>query len=546
MSLLNQKTTLALCGVVILTGGFFAIKAHSATHHTTPVQNLNLSEAAPITSLDVAKITDATSSHQLSQVDEGLYRLDAKSRVQNALAKQTTVSPDGKHYTITLAKNGKWSNGQPVTAQDFVYSWKRTLNPRSKSEFTYQFANIQNATAIAAGKKPASSLGVTTNGKYQLKITLAKPATYFKQMLASTTFYPLNQKAVNQYGKKYGSSAKTTVYNGPFRLTKWNGTNDNWTLTKNPTYRQKNLVKLNHINFQVLKSNATAYNLYQSKKLDTVTLNGEQTKQNQNNPALKTLSAGRIGFIQYNQKDSLAQNRNLRTALSLAINRQQLAKQVLQNGSKPASTFAIHNMLKNPQTGADFVHDATVKETADYHPQKAQQLFNTALKQLHRRNVTLTITAGDDDTSKQLTEFIQSTLTSHLKHLKINVKSVPFPAMLSAVSKGNFQLNVTSWSMDFADPIQSLQIITSDNNSNMGHYQSQAYDRAIKLAEGPDALKANARYHDLVTAAQTALKDQAVTPLYEGRTSSLVNPNLRGVTYNQFNGIADYRTAYLK
>ena len=545
MSKRNKKTTIAaICGIVLI-GGAFAIKAHSSATQKTPAQVLNLYQSATISSLDTAKITDSVSSGQLSQVGEGLYRLDANSRAVNALAQKTTISKDGKHYTIDLKHDGKWSNGDSVTAKDFVYSWKRTLDPKSKSEFTYQFANIQNANAIAAGKMSPQKLGVTASGTYQLKITLAKPASYFKQMMASTTYYPLDQKAVTKYGSKYGTSAKTTVYNGPYVLTGWNGTNDTWKLKKNTTYRDKAAIKLTSIHYQVIKANSTAYNLYQSKKLSTVTLNGEQTKQNKNNANLKALASGRIGFIQYNQKNPITANQNLRQALSLAVNRQQLTNKVLQDGSLPATTFAVRNMAKNPKTGADFTKDATVAGTADYQPAKAKALFKKALTQLHKSKLTLTLTCGDDDTTKQVAEYLQSTMTNTLKGLTVNVKAVPFPSMLASVSKGNFEANLTGWSMDFADPIQSLQILGSTNNSNMGHYDSEAYDQALTAAEGSDALNSTQRYQDLVKAARTAMTDQAVTPLYDARTSTLVTPEIKGVVYNKFNGQPDYRTAYV-
>ncbi|WP_418611159.1 peptide ABC transporter substrate-binding protein [Levilactobacillus brevis] len=544
MSLLDRKKALAVCGGIILIGGIFAVTAHSKSTKTATAQHLNLYETATIASLDTAKITDSVSSNTLSQVGEGLYRLDANSQAENALATKTTVTNDGHTYTIKLKPNTKWSNGQPVTAQDFVYSWERMLNPKSKSEFTYQFANIKNATAIAAGKKAPSTLGVKAVGKYQLKITLSKPASYFKRMLASTTYYPLNKAAVEKYGNQYGSSAKTTVYNGPFVLKNWTGTNDNWKLVKNPAYSAAKTVKLSSINYQVIKASSTAYNLYQSKKLDTVTLNGEETTQNKNNQDLKSLAAGRIGFMQYNEKNRLTANATLRRAISLAINRQQLTSKVLKDGSKPAKTFAIHNMLKNPKTGADFTTDAQVANTADYNPTLAKQLYQKALKQLGKHHVTLTLTCQDDDTTKNLAEFIQSALTSKLG-LKVTVQALPFQTMLGNISKGNFEANLTGWSMDYADPIQSLQILTSTNNSNMGHYNSRTYDQAIQHAEGTDALNKTARYQDLIKAAKTAMTDQAVTPLYEAHTSTLVNPKVKGVIYNKFNGSADYRQAYV-
>jgi len=546
MSFLTQKKSLILGGSLILIGGIgFTIHANAqpAKHHAN--QSINLYEKTTLTSLDASKITDSVSNSVLSQVDEGLYRLNQNSQPVNALATKTTVSKDGKTYTINLKHNGRWSNGDPVTAKDFVYSWKRTLTPKTKSEFTYLFTNIKNADAIAAGKKAPETLGAKAVNNYQLKITLSKPASYFKQVLAGVTFYPINQKSVQKYGQSYGTSAKKTVYNGAFKLSGWTGTNDSWTLTKNTTYQAKKAVKLNKINYQVIKSGTTAYNLYQANKLDTVTLTGEQNVQNKQNSELKTLSAGQIGFIQYNQKDKTAANHDLRTAISLAINRQQLTKTVLENGSVPAKTFAVKNMLKNPQNGHDFVSDAAIKGTTSLDLAQAKRLFQSAKKQLHQNKLSLTITCGDDDTTHQAAEFIQGQLTSHLKGLKVSVRAMPFNAMLTKVSQGDFQLNLTSWNMDFADPSQALTILTSQSNSNMGHYNNKRFDQAMTTADGQDAMNTTARYRDLVKATKIAMQDQAVTPLYEGGSNVLIKSSLKGVSINKFSGAMSYRTAYV-
>ncbi|PWG00438.1 peptide ABC transporter substrate-binding protein [Levilactobacillus bambusae] len=546
MSLLTNKKVLLLGGLTLAIGIGVAIHATSAPARTSQAQTLNLYESTNLISLDASKITDSVSSAQLSQVGEGLYRLNADSQPQNALATHTAVTNQGTTYTINLRHDGKWSNGQPVTASDFVYSWERTLDPKTKSEFTYLFANIQNAKAIVAGQKQPRTLGVQATGKFQLQINLTKPVPYFKKLLAGTTFYPLNETAVKEYGKRYGTSAQTTVYNGPFKLVGWNGTNNNWQLTKNPAYWGKKAVKLHQINYQVIKSESTAYNLYQSNQLDMVTLSGQANLQNQHNPNLKTLPTGRIGFIQYNQKDKLAANQNLRTAISLAINRQQLVHNVLQDGSVAASTFGVHQMLKNPKSGQDFVADTKISQTASYNLSAAQARFKQAQRELGHHQLTLTITCGDDETSQKLATFIQGQLTSHLSGLRVTIRPMPFTAMLTKVSQGNFQLNLTSWGMDFADPSQALTILTSDSNSNMGHYSSQTYDADMAKADGSDANNAPARYQDLITAEKTALKDQAVTPLYEGGSHILVKPTVHGVVSNKFNGNLDFRTAYMK
>ncbi|HAT55405.1 MAG TPA: peptide ABC transporter substrate-binding protein [Lactobacillus sp.] len=542
----SQKILLTIGGVAVIGGIAFTVNAQSKPAKTAVSQTLNLSEGTAIMSLDPAKITDNVSGEQLSQVDDGLYRLNAKSQPINALATKTTISKDGKTYVIKLRHDAKWSNGQKVTAHDFVYSWERTLNPQSKSEFTYLFSNIKNADAISTGKKAPSTLGVKADGDYQLTITLSKPAPYFKKVLANTTFYPVNQQAVKKYGRSYGTSAAKTVYNGAFVLKGWTGTNDTWTLNKNAKYYAKNVVKLNKINYQVIKSTTTSYNLYQSNKLDAVTLSGEQNVQNQNNTERKTLPTGTLEFIQFNEKDKTAANRDLRTAVSLAINRSQLTKKVLENGSTPAKTFAVKNMAKNPKTGQDFTSDAYVKNTVDYNVKQAQALYRQAKKQLGTQHITLTLTCGDNDATHQVAEFIQGQLTSHLPGIKVNVKAMPFTAMLGKVSKGDFQLNLAGWNMDFADPSRGLTILTSSSNSNMGHYHSKRFDQLMAKADGADALNTTKRYQDLVQAAQTATRDQAGVSLYEGSMNLLVKSKVKGVIYNNFSGVPSYRTAYVK
>src|SRR5699024_10975301 len=143
------------------------------------------------------------------------------------------------------------------------------------SQDAFYLYQVKNAEAVNKGKQPLSALGIKADGKYKLTVQLSKPVSYFKKLLAWPPFYPLNQKAVDQYGKKYGTSSATTVYNGPFRLTKWNGTGKSWTLAKNQTYWDKKAVHLTKINEQVTESTTTSYNLYNAKKTDETLLSGQ-------------------------------------------------------------------------------------------------------------------------------------------------------------------------------------------------------------------------------------------------------------------------------
>lgn len=548
MSISVIKRSLLSIGILATTVLLAACGSKSSNQGSTKLasnQKISLSTTAEITSLDLSKIYDKTSFIQIDETFEGLYRYDANGNVEPALATKTKISKDGKTYTINIRHNAKWSNGDPVTAKDFVYSWQRAVNPKTASQYTYLFDNVKNADAIVNGKLSPNKLGVKANGKYQLKVQLARPTTYFKMVMARETLYPLDQKVVEKYGKKYGTSAKYTVYNGPFKNVGWTGTNDSWKLVKNNQYWDKKAVKLSQINYTVAKSPSTAYNLFQSGKLDLISLVGEQAKQlGKSKDAVKRPLAA-TEYLQYNQRKGVFKNRNLRLAFSLALNRSQLINKVMQNGSIVSKGFVPADFAKNPKTGEDFAKEAYVPGTVDHDATKAKQYYKKALSQLGKKNLTIKLLSADDDQTKDVIEFIQSELQETLPGLKVESSSIPFASMLARASAGNFEVNFTGWSADFADPISFLSQFTSNNPENNGKWSSQAFDQAIKDSNNKDANNATKRWQDLINAEKILATDQGITPIYQANGIDLVNPKLKGVVYDRINGHYDYRTAYL-
>lgn len=227
-------------------------------------QHMTWVAAGELTTIDLSKATDAISFAQLNNVMEGLYYLGPHAVPKNALATNTKVSNDNKTWTFTLKKNAKWSNGDPITAQDFVYSWQRTVNPKTESEYSYLFAGIKNANNIVAGKKKVNSLGIKAVGKHKIIVNLDKQIPYFKILLTFPTFFPQDQKAVAKGGSKYGTQSKYMVYDGPYVQKGWDGSNLSWQLVKNQHYWDKKAVKLNHIDYSVQKEPSTSFNLYQA------------------------------------------------------------------------------------------------------------------------------------------------------------------------------------------------------------------------------------------------------------------------------------------
>ncbi|CDR73804.1 Peptide binding protein (fragment) [Lactobacillus delbrueckii subsp. bulgaricus] len=178
-----------LAGVAVLFSGAL-LTACGQSKGASEKLVLNWMTSAEIITMDPSKATDATSFTQMENTMEGLYQLDKDNQAKEALATKAAQSKDGLTWTFDLRKDGKWSNGQAVTAKDFVYSWQRTVNPKTASQYSYIFSGIKNADAIVAGKKAPSSLGVKALGKYKLQVKLDHKLPYFKLLLAFPVFFP--------------------------------------------------------------------------------------------------------------------------------------------------------------------------------------------------------------------------------------------------------------------------------------------------------------------------------------------------------------------
>lgn len=219
------------------------------------------------------------------------------------------------------------------------------------------YAIIKNGEAISQGKAPVNSLGIKALGKYKVQVTLANPIPYLPQILEGAQFYPQNSKLVKKLGSKYGTSSKNLVYNGPFTVSGWTGSNLKWTYKKNPTYWNKKIVDLNKVNVQVVQTPSTGVNLFRSGELDYTTLTSDFVKQYQNNSSYHTKVTPTNGYLSFNLKRKSTGNVHIRRAISRAINKQQLVKTVLHQG-KVSNGIVAANFITDQATGNDYRKDA--------------------------------------------------------------------------------------------------------------------------------------------------------------------------------------------
>ncbi|MEN2327555.1 peptide ABC transporter substrate-binding protein [Lacticaseibacillus paracasei] len=507
-------------------------------------ETFNRMEKNVISTMDNAHITDVISGQAAVDTGDGLYRYKGKKLEPAVATKVVKPTNNGLTYTFNLRKT-KWSNGDPVTAKDFVFAWKRAADPKTKSEYAYLFSGFKNADDITAGKKAASTLGVKAEGDYKLVVTMDRPVPYFSTMMVNPVFFPLNQKTVDKYGKKFGTQSKYLVFNGPFKLTNWNGTGNSWDEVKNTFYWNAKQVKLDKIHVQVVKDSNTAANLFATKKLDDAVLTGEIAKQHATDKDYVGDKQGRTTYLDMNEeKVPDFKNLKLRQAVAMAINRDEFANKVIGDGSFGISTITPENSGSNPKTGEDFSKEAAKesKTVQTYDLKKAKQLWAEGLKEVGKSGEDVTLTTDDTDVAKKSAEYLQSAL-EQLPGMKVSISSVPFKTRIQRSLDGSAQFILSGWQGDFPDPISFLDLYTTGNTYNFSHWSNKQYDDLIKASKGTDANSETKRYDDLLKAQELLSKESPVATLYQTVQGHLRNPKLKGATFspaNMYNFVGAY------
>lgn len=540
-----------LAGVVTISLGMLLAacgNGNSSNKSVAQSGTLNLSTTAPLDTIDISK---STGFGQTGNVFESFYRLGKNGKPTAGLAKTGTVSKDGKTWTFKI-RDSKWSNGDPVVAQDFVYSWRRSLNPKTVSPYAYLFSGVKNADAIIAGKKSPNALGISAPDKKTVVVKLNRPIAYFKVLMAYPLFGPQNEKVVKKYGNRYATEAQYQVYSGPFKIKGWNGTNDTWSFVKNNDYWDKKAVKLNKIHYQVVKSNNTGYQMYQQGKLDLTPLSSEQVKNLKSNNDFTQYPYSLVRFLLYNFKDKNAVNRkalnnkNIRLALSLSIDRDIVTKKVLGNGSTLPKGFVANDLAANPKTGIDFAKEQAVKNTVDYNPALAKKYWQKGLQEIGQKSLTFDVLSSNDEAdSDQLTQYLQSQWTKELKGIKINITNIPDKSTTSRAQQGNFDIYLSHWGGDFNDPMTFMQIPMTGTSYNYGKWSNSEYDNLVKKAGNQDANNPDIRWNDLISAAKIVNSNQAITPIYQQTTAYLQNKRVHGIIHNTAGTQWSYKYAYV-
>lgn len=487
-----------------------------------------------ITSLDSALATDTLSFDMYNQIYEGLYTLDKDDKAQPGVAKEMPKeSNGGKTLTIELRKDAKWSNGDPVTAHDFEFAWKRVVNPETASEYAYIMYDLKNAEDINMGKKDVDELGVKAVDDHTLKVELNKPIPYINEMFAFGTFMPQNEKVVKKHGQQYGTTADKTVFNGPFKIEQWR-VEDKIQLVKNEDYWDKEAVHLDRVNYKVLKDQQAGASLYDTGSVDDTVITADQVDKYEDNAGLKKRLLASTFYIKLNQKTVPAfKNKDMRLAISQAINKEGYVNAVKNDGSEATDGFTSKLTAETPD-GKDFAE--TIDSPLSYNPEAAKEHYEKAKKDLGIKDLTFTMNTEDTPSSKISAEYIKAQVEKTLPGVTMKIKQLPFKQRLNQESSETHEASLSGWGPDYPDPLTFLSIMTTGAAQNNTGWGSKEYDQLIEDANGKLLKKPEERNAAMKKAEEMMLEDAPVAPIYQKGEAHLTNPQVKGLIYHQIGG----------
>lgn len=491
---------------------------------------LKVAKDTELASMDQHIATDGLSFEVIAATIEGLYTLDADGNAIPAIAKSYDVSEDGLVYTFHLREDAKWSNGDPVMANDFVYAWRRLVDPNTASEYAFimDVAGVKNAASVNAGEASLEELGVKAVDDYTLEVTLALPVPYFLQLMTFPSFFPMNEAFVIEKGAEYAQSPDGLLANGPFKMTEWTQ-GHSFKVEKNDSYYDKDNVNIDGIEYKIMKDSQTAALEFESGNLDVVRLAGEIVDLYKENEAFTLIHEGYLWYIAPNEQVEELQNVNLRQALGRAVNKEQLTETVLNDGSTVAN-FIVPVTLATGPDGKDF-RETSPNDYMTYDVAVAQEYWEKAKAELGIETLTLELLFEDTDSMKKCAEFIQSELQTNLPGLTIELKSQPKKNRLELMRAGDYQLGITRWGPDYADPTTYLDMFITGGSNNYPNYSSEEYDTLMNsIGKGDLVYDIEARWEAMKEAEELLIaEDAAALPMYQQGNTYLIDQQVKGI-----------------
>lgn len=485
--------------------------------------------------------TDQVSSMVLGHVMQGLLRYDAAGRLVPGVAERWQIDAEGA--TFHLRADARWSDGEPVTAHDFVFAWRTVVDPASASQYAFILFPIQNAEAITQGKKPVTALGVRAKDDRTLVITFERPIAHFEKLVAYTTYYPVRESFYRATKGRYGADHDTILYNGPFTITRWvHGAQ--LRIEKNPHYWDRDRIRLNVIDFAYFTEDpSTQVNLFKDGRIALTGLSEQSLEEAlRQRWHINRFMDGSVFYAEFNHRpERLTHNRNLRLAIAHALDADELVNKVIKiPGFIPARSL-FPSWLQGAERTLREEYPAPVRIPD---PKAARAYLAQALQELGlERLPPLMLLTGDTPLAAKQAEYYQARLSERLG-IDIRIDKQTFKQRLAKMTSGEFDLVAAGWGPDFNDPLTFGDLFASWNLNNRGKYNNPALDRQVRIAM--DSLDPKVRMAAFGAIQDIIIDDAVIVPEYERGLVFVVDPRLKGVVRRAVGTDPDYSYAWIE
>ncbi|HHQ6600395.1 ABC transporter substrate-binding protein [Serratia fonticola] len=489
-----------------------------------PLQRMVINNGSEVASLDPHKVEGTPESNIILNLLEGLVSTDANGHLAPVVA-ESWENTDYQTWTFHLRPGAVWSDGSPVTAQDFVYSWQRLADPKTGSPYAsyLQYARIENIDAILAGKKPPESLGVSAIDDKTLKVTLSEPVPYFVSMLSHTSMKPVKQAVVEKFGDKW-TLPQNYVGNGAYRLSEW-VVNERIVLERNPSYWNNSKTVIEQATFLPLSSEVSDINRYRSGEIDITNsaippnlyakMKREIPEQLHVNPYLCTF------YYEINNQRAPFTDERVRAAVKLTLDRDIIANKIMGQGQIPAYSFT-----PTFTEGGNFSQPEWAGWTQEKRNEEAKKLLAQA-GFTAEKPLKFTLLYNTSDQNKQQAIAAASMWKKNLG-AQVTLQNQEWKTSLQSRHEGQFDVARATWCGDYNEPSAFLNMLLSNSSNNTFFYKSPAFDALMaSTLKASDATARSAIYQQ----AETLLdKDSALIPVYYRVSARLVKPTVGGFT----------------
>ena len=490
--------------------------------------------------LDYTRATDTSSFVVLFHTVEGLLTYDDNMALIPGVAERYEIREDGA--TFWLREDSRWSNGQPVTAHDFVFAWRRVQDPATASAYAFIMYPVKNAEAINRGELPKETLGVRAVGDRILEVEFEQPAPYFDKLVAFVTFYPINEAFFESTNGRFGADADMLLYNGPYVMNEWvHSASMRW--DRNPDYWGNHKGKLDTIHVGYITQDVNArLNLFKDGQIaDTQLVPQMLGTAMERRWQIDRSMDGTVFFLQLNFREGrLTENRNFRKALLLAQDPIEFVYKALKEPSYLPAVSLFPYWIRGVN---GYFRQEYPPAPHEYNVAKAREHLELARQELGLEEFPpIHLLADDSPIGAVSSEYYQAVYARNLG-LELRIDKQIFKQRLAKMDAGEFDIVVSGWGPDYDDALTFGDLFSSWNLNNRGRYSSPEMDSLIRIAQSElDPVK---RMEAFAKIQRLVQDDVVIVPMYERGWSFVVDPRLKGFKRRAIGPEVDYTYAWI-